>query len=75
MGFLASGNTLAWSDAKKVAAYIQEHGVEQFLSMFRRTKDRTNDVLAWGDEVSAIYHRIVTMLLSAAKTFCFFCSV
>jgi hypothetical protein len=30
---------------------VREHGVEQFLVIFRHVKDRTNDVLKWGDEV------------------------
>jgi hypothetical protein len=54
MGFLTEGDTLPWSDAKQFAEYIRTHGIEQFLSIYFRTKERTNDALLWGDEVCDI---------------------
>jgi hypothetical protein len=51
MGFLTEGDTLRWEDAKKYVEYIRKHGIEQFLSIWRNTKHRTNDALLWGDEV------------------------
>lgn len=57
MGFLTEGDTLRWEEAKKYAAYIREHGVAQFLSVYRKTKQRTNDALLWGDEVRLIPSR------------------
>jgi hypothetical protein len=51
MGFLTEGDTLPWQDAKQYADYIRKHGIEQFLSIYFRTKERTNDALLWGDEV------------------------
>jgi hypothetical protein len=51
MGLLALGTPLPWSDAKQHANYIREHGIEQFLHIYHRLKDRTGDRLLWGDEV------------------------
>lgn len=51
MGLLALGTPLPWSEAKKHADYVREHGIEQFLSVWEKLKDRTGDRLMWGDEV------------------------
>ncbi|GAA5914184.1 glutamate--cysteine ligase [Sporobolomyces salmoneus] len=51
MGLLALGTPLPWSEAKKHADYVREHGIEQFLSIWEKLKDRTGDRLMWGDEI------------------------
>ncbi|GAA5821113.1 hypothetical protein JCM10212_002983 [Sporobolomyces blumeae] len=51
MGLLALGTPLPWSEAKKHADYVREHGIEQFLSVWEKLKDRTGDRLMWGDEI------------------------
>ena len=51
MGFLSDGDTLTWSEAQKVCDYIMKHGIKQFLSIYERTKDRSNDCLKFGDEI------------------------
>ncbi|KAJ8293303.1 Glutamate--cysteine ligase [Rhodotorula toruloides] len=51
MGLLALGTPLVWSEAKKHADYVREHGIEQFLNIWERLKDRTGDRLLWGDEI------------------------
>ena len=51
MGFLTDADTLDWEDAKKVRDYIKEHGILQFLAIWKKLKDRANDILLWGDEV------------------------
>lgn len=51
MGFLTEGDTLPWEEAKKWADYIREHGITQFLNIYRRNRSRTNETLLWGDEV------------------------
>ncbi|GAA5871784.1 hypothetical protein JCM16303_000863 [Sporobolomyces ruberrimus] len=51
MGLLALGTPLPWSEAKKHADYVREHGIEQFLSVWEKLKDRTGDRLLWGDEI------------------------
>ena len=30
---------------------VREHGIDQFLHVFRAVKDRAGDELMWGDEV------------------------
>lgn len=54
MGLLALGTPLDWQQAKGYAGHVREHGIEQFLKIWHRLKDRTGDVLLWGDEVSVI---------------------
>ena len=51
MGLLALGTPLPWAEAKQHADYVRDHGIDQFLKIWHRLKDRTGDVLLWGDEV------------------------
>lgn len=46
---------MPWSEAKQHANYVREHGIEQFLKIWHRLKDRTGDVLLWGDEVRSAF--------------------
>lgn len=54
MGLLTEGSPLSWEETKKLAAHVREHGIEQFIHLYRRLKDRQGDVLKWGDEVEYI---------------------
>eukprot|EP01098_Paradermamoeba_levis_P005970 TRINITY_DN2493_c0_g1_i2.p1 TRINITY_DN2493_c0_g1~~TRINITY_DN2493_c0_g1_i2.p1 ORF type:complete len:394 (+),score=100.58 TRINITY_DN2493_c0_g1_i2:103-1182(+) len=54
MGFLTTGKTLAWEEARKYAEYIQKHGITQFLHIYENLKNRHNDCLKWGDEIEYI---------------------
>lgn len=51
MGLLALGTPMPWAEAKSHADYVRQHGIEQFLKIWHRLKDRTGDVLLWGDEI------------------------
>lgn len=53
MGLLAEGTPYSWSEAKKHSDHVRAHGITQFLQIWARLKDRTGDVLLWGDEVSS----------------------
>lgn len=52
MGLLSEGSPLSWEETKKLSKHVREHGIIQFINLYRRLKDRTGDVLKWGDEVS-----------------------
>lgn len=57
MGFLEVGVPLEYKDTKEyhdILDYVRDHGVAQFLNVWSHVKDRTNDVLLWGDEIE--YH-------------------
>lgn len=54
MGLLSEGNPLPWEDTKKLADHVREHGIEQFINLYHRLKDREGDILKWGDEVEYI---------------------
>lgn len=54
MGLLTEGNPLSWEETKKLSKHVREHGIQQFINMYSRLRDRTGDVLKWGDEVSII---------------------
>jgi len=57
MGFLEAGTPLEWTDTEdyhRTLEYVLEHGVLQFLEVYAKVKDRTNDRLLWGDETE--YH-------------------
>jgi hypothetical protein len=51
MGLLTHGRPLPWEETKRYADFIRQHGVEQFIHIYRKLKDRRNDCLKWGDEV------------------------
>lgn len=51
MGLLSEGSPLSWDETKKLAEHVRQHGVEQFINLFAKLRDRTGDVLKWGDEV------------------------
>ncbi|CEL60653.1 glutamate--cysteine ligase catalytic subunit [Rhizoctonia solani AG-1 IB] len=54
MGLLFLGTPLSWEEGKKHADYIREHGITQFLNVWRKLKDREGDTLLWGDEIEYI---------------------
>lgn len=57
MGLLTEGNPLSWEETKKLSKHVRDHGIQQFINMYSRLRDRTGDVLKWGDEVR--YDKIV----------------
>lgn len=52
MGLLTEGSPLSWEETKKLSKHVRDHGIEQFINLYRRLKDRHGDILKWGDEVS-----------------------
>lgn len=54
MGLLTEGSPLSWEETKKWSKHVREHGIKQFIHLYRRLKDRQDDVLKWGDEVEYI---------------------
>lgn len=73
MGLLALGTPLDWQQAKGYAGHVREHGIEQFLKIWHRLKDRTGDVLLWGDEVSSPYSGNVCSVARLAMSCCTLC--
>lgn len=51
MGLLTEGSPLSWEETKALAEHVRRHGVEQFINLYSKLRDRTGDVLKWGDEV------------------------
>lgn len=54
MGLLTEGKPLSWADTKKYAEHVHRVGVQQFLAIYERLKDRKGDSLKWGDEAREI---------------------
>nr|CAH7723386.1 unnamed protein product [Callosobruchus chinensis] len=54
MGLLSEGTPLSWEETKKYAQHVREHGITQFINIYKRLRDRQGDVLKWGDEVEYI---------------------
>ncbi|XP_002023418.2 glutamate--cysteine ligase [Drosophila persimilis] len=54
MGLLSEGSPLSWEETKVLADHVREHGVNQFINLYHRLKDRQGDILKWGDEVEYI---------------------
>lgn len=54
MGLLTEGSPLSWEETKKLANHVREHGIIQFINLYKRVRDRQGDVLKWGDEIEYI---------------------
>ncbi len=46
-----SGHPLSWAESQQYIAYIKEHGIQQFLHIWRNLKSRSADLFLWGDEI------------------------
>lgn len=46
-----NGTLLSWSDTKKLSDFVHEHGIQQFINLYRQWSDRDGDEFKWGDEV------------------------
>lgn len=57
MGLLTEGSPLTWEETKKYSQHVREHGITQFINLYKRLRDRQGDVLKWGDEVEYIIVR------------------
>ena len=57
MGLLSNGTPLQWKDAKDKANHVRKHGIEQFINIYERVKNRHNDILLWGDELEFVLVR------------------
>ena len=53
MAVLKTGDNtpLSWNQAKPHIKYVRQHGVEQFLRQYQKTKHIVNKNFKWGDEV------------------------
>jgi glutamate--cysteine ligase catalytic subunit len=51
MGLLILGAPLAWNDTKKYIDHVKQHGIEQFINLYRKYEGKTGSVLRWGDEI------------------------
>ncbi|RHZ47742.1 hypothetical protein Glove_568g5 [Diversispora epigaea] len=54
MGLLTMGTPLPWEQAKQHRDHVRNHGIEQFLALYYKSRDIQNDSLLWGDEVEYI---------------------
>lgn len=54
MGLLTEGTPLTWEETKRLAAHVREHGINQFINIYQKLKERKGDVLKWGDEIEYI---------------------
>lgn len=60
MGLLKVGKPLTWEEAKIHSVYVRHHGLLQFLQVWNRIKDISDDKLRWGDEVECGVFKIDT---------------
>lgn len=42
---------LTWDEAKKVANFVHNRGIEQFINIYNEWANRDGDTFKWGDEV------------------------
>ena len=57
MGLLSEGSPLTWEETQKWANHVKTNGIQQFINLYRRLKNREHDSLKWGDEVEYIMVR------------------
>jgi len=51
MGLLSVGTLLDWKETKSHADLVRQKGIQQFINIYNKVKERKNDCLKWGDEV------------------------
>lgn len=54
MGLLSQGTPLTWEETKKYTDHVRKHGIQQFINLYHKLKDRPCDTLKWGDEIEYI---------------------
>mmetsp|Transcript_9920 Transcript_9920/g.36987 ORF Transcript_9920/g.36987 Transcript_9920/m.36987 type:complete len:708 (-) Transcript_9920:70-2193(-) len=55
MGVLTEGIPLKWEQTSpEIRQYVKNHGVLQFLSNYKKNRDRQDEQLKWGDEIEYI---------------------
>lgn len=51
MGLLAEGEPLDWYEIKPLIDKLKWMGIEQFIRLYNKVKDRQHDSLKWGEEI------------------------
>ncbi|CAE6467909.1 unnamed protein product, partial [Rhizoctonia solani] len=54
MGLAVVGTPLDWEETQKHADYIREHGITQFLNIWRKQQNRKDYPFLWGDEIESM---------------------
>ena len=71
MGFLTEGRTLPWEEiSQDIKDYIKEHGVIQFINIYRQNKDFIAKSFKWGDEVCLLARKC--FFFAVLVWWCFF---
>lgn len=70
MGLLSEGSPLSWEETKKYSVHVREHGITQFINLYKRLRDRQGDVLKWGDEVEYIIVKFDDVKKQAKVSLC-----
>ncbi|KAI8146644.1 glutamate-cysteine ligase-domain-containing protein [Fennellomyces sp. T-0311] len=58
MGLLSLGTPLHWNEAKQHADHVRSHGIDQFLSVYKKQRSKQKSCLLWGDEVEYVVVKI-----------------
>lgn len=65
MGLSVVGSTLSWDETEKLAKFVLELGIKQYINIYRRWKDRSGDIFKWGDEVCDFWiNQVLKVVLS-----------
>ncbi|XP_057665579.1 glutamate--cysteine ligase catalytic subunit-like [Diorhabda carinulata] len=51
MGLFDVGTPLSHEDTLKWAPYVRDHGITQFINLYKKEAKRKNDPFKWGDEI------------------------
>jgi glutamate--cysteine ligase catalytic subunit len=54
MGYLAFGTPLSWTESLPYIEHIKEHGLIQFVNLYNRLKERSND--------SSMRHHVIGLI-------------
>jgi len=58
MGLLSKGTPLDWAASQRHHAHVKQAGIRQFLNIYKKQKDRSDDQFLWGDEVEHLLLRL-----------------
>lgn len=55
---------LTWHESKRVANFVHNQGIEQFINIYNQYANRDGDSFKWGDEVWTHFAQLDTKSLS-----------
>ena len=54
MGLLSEGSPLSWEETKQLSKYVRDHGIQQFINLYKKLEKKSDSIYSDGSDQSAI---------------------